>query len=144
MFVGLIFSFGETSTVKYKCLAIGTPYVFLLVDILSWWLTKLDPMFAWLVIFAGAGMAISFAFMWTVSVLEMWLFDKAFINAQGERYPQWSTVVEAKFKQIGGEDAIRVLADFIKRGASYGWSQWQSRGLPFVQELYRKILKKDR
>ena len=67
MFVGLIFSFAETSTTKYKCIAIGMPYVFLLVDILSWWLTKLNPMFAWLVILAGTGMAVSFFFMVGVS-----------------------------------------------------------------------------
>ena len=65
MFVGLIFSFSETSTVKYKCIAIGMPYVFLLADILSWWLTKLNPMFAWLVVLAGTGMALSFFFMWS-------------------------------------------------------------------------------
>ena len=101
MFVGLIFSFAETSTTKYKCIAIGMPYVFLLVDILSWWLTKLNPMFAWLVILAGSGMAVSFFFMWTVSVLEMWWFDKAFVNIDGEPHPRWSEVLEAKLKQHG-------------------------------------------
>ena len=29
MFVGLIFSFAETTTTQYKCIAIGMPYVFL-------------------------------------------------------------------------------------------------------------------
>ncbi|NBV74910.1 MAG: hypothetical protein EBR59_02765 [Methylococcaceae bacterium] len=101
MFVGLIFSFAETSTTKYKCIAIGMPYVFLLVDILSWWLTKLDPMFAWLVIMAGTGMAVSFFFMWTVSVLEMWWFDKAFVNVDGEPHPRWSETFEAKLKEHG-------------------------------------------
>jgi hypothetical protein len=101
MFVGLIFSFAETSTTKYKCIAIGMPYVFLLVDILSWWLTKLDPMFAWLVIMAGTGMAVSFFFMWSVSVLEMWWFDKAFVNVDGEPHPRWSETFEAKLKEHG-------------------------------------------
>lgn len=99
MFVGLIFSFSETSTTKYKCIAIGMPYTFLVVDILSWWLTKLHPIFAWLVILAGGGMAIAFVFMWTVSILEMWLFDKAFVNAQGKRYTQWSSYVKSKFQK---------------------------------------------
>jgi hypothetical protein len=113
MFVGLIFSFNETSTLKYKCLAIGMPYVFLIFDILSWWLTKLHPMFAWLVIFAGAGMAMSFLFMWLVSVLEMWFFEKAFINAAGERRPQWSTIIEGKFREIGGEAAAKQLKTLV-------------------------------
>lgn len=75
MFVGIIFSFAATTTDTIKCIAIGMPYVFLVVDILSWWLTKLNPMFAWLVILAGAGMAMSFTFMWFVSIKEMWFME---------------------------------------------------------------------
>lgn len=142
MFVGLIFSFTETSTLKYKCIAIGMPYVFLLVDILSWWLTKLHPMFAWLVIFAGAGMAISFAFMWTVSVLEMWWFDKVFINAQGERYPQWSTYIEGKFKEVGGENAAKSLVVVAKRSGLLVWDLCLTHVVPALKELYQKLLSK--
>ncbi|WP_020483378.1 hypothetical protein [Methylomonas sp. MK1] len=144
MFVGLIFSFSETSTIKYKCIAIGMPYVFLLVDILSWWLTKLDPIFAWLVIVAGGGMAVSFAFMWTVSVAEMWLFDRVFLDADGQPRPQWSTIVEAKFKQVGGEAAVKKLAQLLKQAGVYAWSIFQSQGLPFLKDLYVKIVKKDK
>jgi len=144
MFVGLIFSFSETSTVKYKCIAIGMPYVFLLVDILSWWLTKLDPVFAWLVIVAGGGMAVSFAFMWTVSVAEMWLFDRVFLDAEGRPRPQWSTVVEARFIEMGGETMAQKLGQLLKQATTYCWSQVQRRGLPFFNELYLKIFKKDK
>ncbi len=73
MFVGLIFSFSTGVPCKYKYPAIVMPYLFLLVDIASWWLTKLNPHFAWLVIIAGAGLGISFAFMWTVSMYQMWI-----------------------------------------------------------------------
>ena len=89
MFVGLIFSFSETTTNQYKCIAIGMPYVFLVADILSWWLTKIHPMFAWLVILAGTGMAVSFIFMWAISLLEMWLFTPVFINSLDSSYLKW-------------------------------------------------------
>lgn len=75
MFVGIIFSFAATASNTIKCIAIGMPYVFLIVDILSWWLTKLNPMFAWLIILAGAGMAMSFTFMWFISIREMWFLE---------------------------------------------------------------------
>lgn len=146
MFVGLIFSFAETSTNKYKCIAIGMPYTFLVVDILSWWLTKLHPMFAWLVIFAGGGMAIAFAFMWSVSILEMWLFNKAFVNAKGERYPLWSSVVEAKLHQIGCPDAttiVKKIACFCKSAALFIWTKWLENGLPFIKEKLNKTDTKD-
>ena len=76
MFVGLIFSFSTTASSYYKSLAIGMPYAFLIIDILSWWLTKLHPMFASLIMIAGGGMGISFAFMWLVSIKEMWFMEK--------------------------------------------------------------------
>ena len=142
MFVGLIFSFNETSTQKYKCLAIGMPYVFLLADILSWWLTKLSPMFAWLVMLAGTGMAISFGFMWLVSVLEMWWFDKAFVNPQGQRYQQWSVYVEGKFSQYGGEDLFRRLLMLGRRTAESAWAYAQTHAVPAIKALLQKITKK--
>ena len=144
MFVGLIFSFSETSTLRYKCIAIGMPYVFLLVDILSWWLTKLNPMFAWLVIFAGAGMAVSFLFMWTVSVAEMWLFDKVFLDAEGQPRAQLSTIVEARFKKAGGDVAVKKLLELLTQSACFCWSKFKSRGLPFLKEICEKIVKKDK
>ena len=75
MFVGIIFSFSTTASSKYKSIAIGMPYAFLIIDILSWWLTKLSPMFASLIMVAGAGMGASFAFMWIISIKEMWFIN---------------------------------------------------------------------
>ncbi|MDD2760126.1 MAG: hypothetical protein PHH11_07515 [Methylomonas sp.] len=137
MFVGLIFSFAETSTVKYKSIAIGMPYLFLLVDILSWWLTKLHPMFAILVILAGAGMAISFAFMWSVSVLEMWAFDKVFLDAAGQPRPKWSSVVETRLRQIGCDDALTTTKRIACMTQSAGlqlWRLWLNLGLPWLKQ----------
>lgn len=139
MLVGLIFSFSETSTLKYKSIAIGMPYVFLLVDILSWWLTKLNPMFAWLVIFAGAGMAISFGFMWLISVLEMWAYGQVFVDSQGALKPQWSTVVEAKFKQLGGDRVLERAANGLVRAVDYVWRLFARHGGPVLFAVYKKL-----
>lgn len=73
MFVGLIFSLATGVPKKLKVTVISMPYVFLLVDIAAWWLTKLNPNFAWFVIIAGGAMAFSFATMWIVSMYEMWI-----------------------------------------------------------------------
>jgi hypothetical protein len=141
MFVGLIFTFAETSTNRYKCIAIGMPYVFLVVDILSWWLTKLHPLFAWLVMIAGAGMAISFAFMLLISILEMWFFNKAFINAVGERYALWSVFVELRLEKIGCKDASTLFNKLycsIKTLSLFIWTKWLEIGWPFVKKLIEK------
>ncbi|OAI28195.1 MULTISPECIES: hypothetical protein [Methylomonas] len=73
MFVGIIFSFSTGVPCKYKYPAVVMPYLFLLIDIASWWLTKLNPHFALLVILAGAGLGVAFVFMWTVSMYQMWI-----------------------------------------------------------------------
>ena len=145
MFVGLIFSFSETSTVKYKSIAIGMPYLFLLVDILSWWLTKLHPVFASLVIIAGAGMGVSFAFMWIVSVAEMWLFDKVFLDANGQPRPQWSTIVEAKLQQVGCDQVMTLggrACCVTKSTLKQLWQQWLSQGWPWLKQTLHALLEK--
>lgn len=75
MFVGLIFSLstGVPKTLKYS--AIIMPYLFLVLDIASWWLTKLNPNFALLIILGGTGLAIAFAYMWTISMYQMWFME---------------------------------------------------------------------
>jgi hypothetical protein len=73
MFVGLIFSLASGVPSRVKGAAIVMPYVFLLLDIASWWLTKLDPHFALLVVMGGGGLAMAFVFMLTVSMYEMWI-----------------------------------------------------------------------
>lgn len=95
MFTGLIFSFSETKSALYKCIAIGTPYAFLIADILSWWLTKIHPMFAWLIILAGTGMAFSFATMWLTSIAEMWFFNAVFVNGRLAPYVRWGASLQS-------------------------------------------------
>ncbi|MBW6454180.1 MAG: elongation factor-1 alpha [Methyloprofundus sp.] len=76
MFVGLIFSLAAGVPKVLKSVVIVMPYIFLIIDISSWWLTKLNPNFAYLVIFGGGAMALSFAFMWIVSMYEMWIMPR--------------------------------------------------------------------
>lgn len=137
MFVGLIFSFAETTTIQYKCIAIGMPYAFLIADILSWWLTKIHPMFAWLVIFAGMGMGVSFIFMWVTSILEMWLYKPVFIDGLGSRYLQWRDSPEASAVDRL-LSAVRELAVRAKPAAAFLQDQWITRGWPFVKNLFKK------
>lgn len=137
MFVGLIFSFSETTTTQYKCIAIGMPYVFLIADILSWWLTKIHPMFAWLVILAGMGMAVSFVFMWATSILEMWFFKPVFIDGLGSRYLQWrdssATSVADRVWFYTKE-----LVKQIKLAVAFAVEQWLKHGWPIIKDWLKK------
>lgn len=73
MFVGLIFSLSTGMATWFKASVIAMPYVFLITDIGSWWLTRYTPMGAWLVLIGGSGMAMAFAIMWVWSMYQMWI-----------------------------------------------------------------------
>jgi hypothetical protein len=50
------------------------PFLGIIFDITSWYLTKFWPGFAWMVIIVGAVMGISFATQWLVSIYQMWFY----------------------------------------------------------------------
>ncbi|OGA53671.1 MAG: hypothetical protein A3F74_02520 [Betaproteobacteria bacterium RIFCSPLOWO2_12_FULL_62_58] len=70
--MGLIFSHAYVRPVWFKCAVVALPFVSLTLDIGSWYFTKLYHPFAWVVIAAGAVMGLSFAFMWGVSMYQLW------------------------------------------------------------------------
>ncbi len=71
-FVGWIFTFATGFGPVSKSILIGTPFAFLILDILSWWLTKLEPGFAWLVIIGGFGYSLASTIMIFSSLYQMW------------------------------------------------------------------------
>lgn len=72
--MGWIFSHAQMRPLWLKSAIIATPFVAIIVDISSWYLTKLHPAFAWVVIISGGFMGVSFALQWVVSIYQMWLY----------------------------------------------------------------------
>jgi len=73
MFIGGIFSLSTMNHHRFiKYIAIVMPFLFLFIDVASWWLTKYSPHFAWLVIIGGTGLGLSFTYMWFTSLYQMW------------------------------------------------------------------------
>ncbi len=75
-FIGLIFSFAVNVPKKLKIIAIAFPFAFLIIDVLSWWLTKLSPNFAWLTIIGGIGYSLASTYMWCVSMYQMFILSR--------------------------------------------------------------------
>lgn len=71
--VGLIFSHAYLRPVWLKCVIVVLPFIGLSVDIGSWYLVKVYHPFAWVTMGAGGIMGMCFAFMWCVSLYQMWL-----------------------------------------------------------------------
>jgi len=73
MLVGFIFSFAFGIKRWLKSLLILTPFAFLIVDVASWWLTKYDPVFAWLTIIGGFAYSLASTIMIFTSLWQMWI-----------------------------------------------------------------------
>jgi len=72
--MGLIFSHAFLRPVWFKALVMGMPFVCIMSDVSSWYFTKLFSGFAWVVLFSGALMGLSFATMWVVSMWQIWFY----------------------------------------------------------------------
>jgi len=80
MFIGLIFAMAEFPS-RWQILLIATPFAFLILDILSWWLTKFFPIFAWLTMIGGIGYSLASTVMLFTSLAQMWLPKKWWLSS---------------------------------------------------------------
>ncbi|WP_029407665.1 hypothetical protein [Thiomicrorhabdus sp. Milos-T2] len=72
-FVGLIFSMAVGFKPWVKATIIFIPFAFLILDIASWWLTKINPNFAYFVIIGGFGYSMAAGIMLFTSLYQMWV-----------------------------------------------------------------------
>ncbi len=72
--VSSIFAHAYMKPLWLKCVVIVLPFLTILTDIFSWYLTKMVPGFAWFIIGSGALMGVSFAIQWIVSIWQMWFY----------------------------------------------------------------------
>jgi hypothetical protein len=72
LLTGVIFSLSE-APVWLRVSLVIIPYLAILADIGSWWLTKFDPLFGIVVIVGGALMGLALAGQCLISLWEMWL-----------------------------------------------------------------------
>lgn len=73
-FMGLIFSHSYVRKAWIKSVVIAIPFIAIMLDIMSWWLTKVSEPFAYVVMAGGALMGLSFAYQWFVSLYQLWFF----------------------------------------------------------------------
>lgn len=70
--MGTIFSHAYVRPVWFKSTVMALPFIAVTLDISSWYFTKLYHPFAWVVMFGGGVMGLSFAYMWVISMYQMW------------------------------------------------------------------------
>lgn len=72
--VGMIFCHAYVRPLWLKCTIIATPFVCLLLDMSGWYLTKLYPAFAWVVMISGIFMGLAFAAAFLISLYQIWFY----------------------------------------------------------------------
>ena len=82
--MGTMFSHAYVRPVWFKCAVVVRPYVAIVMDVSSWYFTKLFHPFAWVVMMAGFLMALCFAFMWVVTMYQLWFSQTPLPVAQRE------------------------------------------------------------
>lgn len=75
-FIGKIFLLCEIN-ILVKRVAVVIPFAAMLLDILSWFMTKSFPAFAYVVVASGALMGISMGLQILVSIYQMWFYPPA-------------------------------------------------------------------
>jgi hypothetical protein len=75
--MGLIFGHAYMRPVWLKSAIIAFPFFTIVLDTASWYLTKINTAFAWIVILSGAVMGLSFAVQWIVSMYQIWFYNYA-------------------------------------------------------------------
>lgn len=71
--IGLVFRHSYFRREWLQAAIVITPFFCIVADIASWYLTKLNTEFAWIVIGSGALMGTSFSIMFFVSMWQLWI-----------------------------------------------------------------------
>ncbi len=74
-FIGKIFLLCDIN-VYVKRVAVVIPFAAMLVDVVSWFITKSTPSFGYVVVFSGALMGLSMGLQILLSIYQMWFYFK--------------------------------------------------------------------
>jgi len=72
-FIGFIFSFTRGIQPGVKAALIVVPFLFLILDVAAWWMTKWYPSFAWATLVGGFVYMLASGFMLLASLYQMWV-----------------------------------------------------------------------
>jgi hypothetical protein len=80
-FIGKIFLLCDIDA-NVKRIAVVIPFFAMLLDVISWFITKSTPSFAYVVVYSGALMGLSMGFQILLSIYQMWFYSKDPVDNQ--------------------------------------------------------------
>jgi hypothetical protein len=79
-FIGKIFLLCDIN-VYIKRVAVVIPFAAMLLDVVSWFITKSTPSFGYVVVYSGALMGLSMGLQILLSIYQMWFYSKEIIDS---------------------------------------------------------------
>jgi hypothetical protein len=79
-FIGKIFLLCDIN-VYVKRVAVVIPFAAMLLDVVSWFITKSTPSFGYVVVYSGALMGLSMGLQILLSIYQMWFYSKEIIDS---------------------------------------------------------------
>jgi hypothetical protein len=79
-FIGKIFLLCDIN-VYVKRVAVVIPFAAMLLDVVSWFITKSTPSFGYVVVYSGALMGLSMGLQILLSIYQMWFYPKEIIDS---------------------------------------------------------------
>jgi len=70
--MGLMYSHAYVRPIWFKCTVIALPFAAVIMDVFSWYLTKLYGPFAIMVLVSGGMFGFCFALMWVTTMYQLW------------------------------------------------------------------------
>jgi hypothetical protein len=103
MLMGLIFVFSIGLPQWFKGVLVITPFAFLILDIISWWVTKYFPGFALVTIIGGVGYSLASTAMLSISLYQMWMLPWL-LSGDGRKHALVLNYVNTLKTKIGMTD----------------------------------------
>src|SRR6266496_2691369 len=70
--MGQMYSHAYVRPVWFKCTIIGLPFLAVIMDVFSWYLTKVYGLFAIMILLSGGLFGLCFAVMWLTTMYQLW------------------------------------------------------------------------
>jgi hypothetical protein len=98
-FIGKLFILCDMNVVL-KRIVVAIPFAAMLLDVMSWFVTKSIPEFAYVVVASGALMGLSMGMQILVSIYQMWFFSKEKTVFENEVIPLVPKQNQKKNRQV--------------------------------------------
>ncbi len=131
LFVGRIFIYSDIN-IRLKRIIVAIPFLAMLIDTLSWFITRNHPSFAYVVVASGALMGLSMGAQIIISLYQMWIESfKSYLDLSSEQQARWLSL--QKLAVTG----LTISKRYVLKAAPIVWHNGMIISRQIVLSLYQ-------